>query len=75
VEIAEKEIAMSLTLGTTRHFRLPTPSVIWRALVAGVKRIRRDAALRREMERMDDHMLSDLGLSRAQMTFEVDRRA
>ena len=66
---------MSLTLGTSRTLRLPKASaaILWRGLAEGVKRIRRNAALRRELDRMDDHMLSDIGVSRAQMLFEVDR--
>jgi uncharacterized protein YjiS (DUF1127 family) len=34
----------------------------------------RAAALRRELDRMDARMLSDIGVSRAQLQFEVDRK-
>jgi uncharacterized protein YjiS (DUF1127 family) len=37
------------------------------------KRMQRQASLRRELDRMDAHMLSDIGVSRAQLAFEVDR--
>jgi uncharacterized protein YjiS (DUF1127 family) len=67
---------MSLTLGTSRRLRAPkaSPIILWRAITTLLGRLSRDAALRRELQGMDDHMLSDLGISRAQMMFEVDRR-
>ncbi len=66
---------MSLSLGTTRSSSLwVLPSRLWHAAVNAQKRIRRDAALRRELDRMDARMLSDIGVSRAQLQFEVDRQ-
>ena len=42
------------------------------ALVARVRHARQVAETRRYLEQMDDHMLSDLGVSRAQAAFELD---
>jgi uncharacterized protein YjiS (DUF1127 family) len=67
---------MSLSIQTIRlrrHIEL-SPALIWRATVRYIDRLRQHAALRREIERMDDHMLADIGLSRAQALFEVDHR-
>ncbi len=67
---------MSLSLRTTRSLGLPKPSPggLWRAMQQAVAGLGRAGALRREIDRMDDHMLSDIGVSRAQLGFEVDRR-
>ena len=67
---------MSLAVGTNRVLRLSkvSPARAWRLVVTTIGRMRRDAALRRELQRMDDHMLSDLGVSRAQLMFDADRR-
>ncbi len=40
----------------------------WRHLVAA----RQEAAMRQVLAELDDHMLSDLGISRAQARFEAD---
>ncbi len=75
-DIARKEFAMSLTLRTT-GFSRPRPlslGGLWRATRAALKRMGRASALRRELDRMDDRMLSDIGVSRAQLEFETDRR-
>jgi uncharacterized protein YjiS (DUF1127 family) len=65
---------MSLSLGTTRSSSLwVLPSRLWHAAVDARKRMQRAAALRRELEHMDARMLSDIGVSRAQLVFEVDR--
>ncbi len=67
---------MSLSIQTIRlgrHIEV-SPVSIWHATASYINRIRRQAALRREVERMDDHMLADIGLSRAQALFEVDER-
>jgi uncharacterized protein YjiS (DUF1127 family) len=72
-DIAEKEFAMSLSIGTTKAFRLWTlPPRLWHAAVDARKRMRRAAALQREFDRMDARMLSDIGVSRAQLHFEVE---
>lgn len=65
---------MSLTLGVlSRSIRFETiVPQIWHAAVARLDRMARGAALRREMDRMDQHIMSDLGISRAQLHFEVD---
>ena len=66
---------MSLSLRTTQSFsRGNLPSRIWRAALDMRKRMKREAALRRELDRMDAHMLADIGVSRAQLDFEVDRQ-
>ena len=71
---------MSLSLGTTSRGvwaslrRTRFMSDLWPRARAALKRMERAAALRRELDRMDDHMLSDIGVSRAQMLFEVDRK-
>ncbi len=66
---------MSLSLGTTRPSWLWTlPSRLWHAAIDARMRMRRAAALRRELDRMDARMLSDIGVSRAQLEFEVDHR-
>ena len=66
---------MSLSLGTTQNFSLRAlSSQVWHAARDAQKRMKRAAALRRELDRMDAHMLSDIGVSRAQLEFEVDRK-
>jgi uncharacterized protein YjiS (DUF1127 family) len=65
---------MSLSLGTTQTFSLAAlSSRLWHAAGTARKRMQRQASLRRELDRMDAHMLSDIGVSRAQLAFEVDR--
>jgi uncharacterized protein YjiS (DUF1127 family) len=66
---------MSLSLGTTRSSSSlwALPSRFWHAARDAQKRMQRAAALRRELDRMDAHMLSDIGVSRAQLEFEIDR--
>jgi len=66
---------MSLSLGLTQASRLWTlPSQLWHAAQDARRRMRRTAALQRELAQMDARMLSDIGVSRAQLQFEVDRR-
>ncbi len=66
---------MSLSLGTTQASWLwALPSHLWHAARDARKRMMRAAALRRELDRMDARMLSDIGVSRAQLQFEVDRK-
>jgi uncharacterized protein YjiS (DUF1127 family) len=67
---------MSLTLRTTGFPRRRPVSLagLWRAARQGLKRMGRDAALRRELDRMDARMLADIGVSRAQLEYEVDHR-
>ncbi len=81
-DIAQKEFAMSLTLRTTGFSRRKpvtraghSLAGLWRAVRDGLKRMERASALRRELDRMDDRMLSDIGVSRAQLEFETDRRS
>ena len=65
---------MSLSLGTTYTTSFSAlSSRLWHAARDARKRMKRAAALRRELDRMDDRMLSDIGVSRAQLRFEVDR--
>ncbi len=66
---------MSLSLGTTRPSWIWSLAPrLWHAAVDARTRMRRAAALRRELDRMDARMLSDIGVSRAQLEFEVDGR-
>ena len=65
---------MSLSIRTTQPIRLSAwPARLWHAARDAQKRMKRVAALRRELDRMDAHMLSDIGVSRAQLHFEIDR--
>jgi len=61
---------------------LLTFPVVWRrprmrtfvaALADRWERARRLRETRRYIQQMDDHMLSDIGISRAQALFEIDR--
>jgi uncharacterized protein YjiS (DUF1127 family) len=65
---------MSLTLDTralsTEVRRAPMR--LWQRLVAAFTAASRRAALRRELDRMDAHMLADIGVSRAQLRFELE---
>ncbi len=66
---------MSLSIGTTQIVSLRTlTSRVWHAARDAQKRMRREASLRRELDRMDAHMLADIGVSRAQLEFEVERQ-
>ncbi|GAB0118236.1 DUF1127 domain-containing protein [Acidisoma sp. 7E03] len=49
-----------------------TPLSVWQLLLRVYTASARRAALRRELDRMDAHMLSDLGVSRAQLLFEIE---
>jgi uncharacterized protein YjiS (DUF1127 family) len=70
-----QEVIMSLAIGSQQMRRRisASPARLWQAMRETLARARREARLRREIERLDDRMLSDLGLSRAQALFEVDR--
>ncbi len=65
---------MSLTLDTralsTDVRAAPIP--LWRRLASAYAAATRRAALRRELDRMDAHMLADIGVSRAQLRFELE---
>ncbi len=66
---------MSLSLGTTRAPRLwALPSHLWHAVCDARRRMKRATALQRELAQMDARMLSDIGVSRAQLQYEVDRQ-
>jgi len=66
---------MSLSLGTTRAFWIGAlASRLWHGMRDTRLRMQRAAALQRELDRMDARMLSDIGVSRAQLEFEVDGR-
>ena len=68
---------MSLALETRAYstkLRL-APAALLRRLARAYGAAARRAALRREVERMDAHMLSDLGVSRAQLRFELEEMA
>jgi len=43
------------------------------SLIARLQYARKQRETRRYLEQMDDHMLQDLGVSRAQALFELDR--
>ncbi|HTI00018.1 MAG TPA: DUF1127 domain-containing protein [Acidisoma sp.] len=65
---------MSLAIDTralsTEARRAPTR--LWRRLATAYVAATRRAALRRELDRMDAHMLADIGVSRAQLRFELE---
>lgn len=65
---------MSLSLDTRvlSAEALRVPNRLWRGLAAAYAGAARRAALRRELDRMDAHMLSDIGVSRAQLRFELE---
>jgi uncharacterized protein YjiS (DUF1127 family) len=44
---------------------------VWRGMLAA----RADAVTRRQLQALDDHELSDIGISRAQANFEATRAA
>jgi uncharacterized protein YjiS (DUF1127 family) len=46
----------------------------WRRFRRAYALALRDEVSRRNLRRMDDHMLSDIGLSRAQAQFEANRK-
>jgi uncharacterized protein YjiS (DUF1127 family) len=65
---------MSLTLGT-KSLRHPTGfsvGTLWRIAQGAYTRMTRASRLRRELETMDSHLLADIGVSRAQLRFEID---
>jgi uncharacterized protein YjiS (DUF1127 family) len=68
---------MSLTLDTralsTEARRVPHR--LWQGLATAFAAAARRAALRRELDRMDAHMLADIGVSRAQLRFELEDAA
>ena len=68
---------MSLSLRTTitpSSWFAALPSRLWHAARDARQRMKRTAILQRELDRMDAHMLSDIGISRAQLRFELDRQ-
>jgi uncharacterized protein YjiS (DUF1127 family) len=66
---------MSLSLGTTQISRLwALPTYLWQAVRDARRRMKRSATLQRELAHMDARMLSDIGVSRAQLQYEVDRK-
>lgn len=70
----EWEKAMSLTLGrpaVSRVVGLPLAR-IWRGIRARCTGLATAQRLKRELATMDARMLSDLGVSRAQLRFEIE---
>lgn len=65
---------MSLTLGrkTANRSLFVSPARLWQAFQARYARIAQANRLKRELARMDPRMLSDMGISRAQMGFELE---
>lgn len=65
---------MSLTLGkrvlSAEARRAPTR--LWQRLMTAYRAAARRAALRRELDHMDPHILADIGVSRAQLRFELE---
>ena len=46
----------------------------WRRFRRAYDQALREETSRRNLHRLDDHMLSDIGITRAQAQFEADRR-
>ena len=67
---------MSATLFSFPHGRKPANPFqrVWSHLVANVRRAERVVASRRNLRRLDDRMLSDIGISHAQAEFEAERK-
>ncbi len=66
---------MLLSLGT-KHAGWPAVTGVgrvWQSLHDRYARMAKAARLRRELDRMDARMLSDIGVSRAQLAFDIDR--
>ena len=64
---------MSLSIKNAQPFSLwALTTRLWDAAHGAQKRMARQVSLQRELDRMDAHMLSDIGISRAQLTFEID---
>jgi uncharacterized protein YjiS (DUF1127 family) len=62
-------LTLNLPLGRLGHGigQFASPLLTW------VAEMRKQAEMRRAVARMDEHMLADIGVSRAQMTFEIER--
>jgi len=67
---------MSATIHFFPHGRLPSNLLrrAWASLGANLKRAERVVASRRNLHRLDDRMLSDIGISHAQAQFEAGRK-
>jgi uncharacterized protein YjiS (DUF1127 family) len=66
---------MSLSLGTRfagQPARL-TAGRFWQSIRSRYARMMRATRLRRELSLMDERMLSDIGVSRAQLGYELDK--
>ena len=55
------------------HFTLAL-RLVWRRFRRAYAQALREEASRRNLRRLDDHMLSDIGISRAQARFEAERK-
>lgn len=64
---------MSLALNNTVPLRfLRAPARGWQWLNAALARAAAAHRLRREIDAMDDHILADIGISRAQARFDIE---
>lgn len=66
---------MSATIHSFPHNQLPTNLLrrFWVGIQANLRRAERVVASRRNLRRLDDRMLSDIGISHAQAEFEAER--
>ncbi len=66
---------MSATIHSFPHSRLPANLLqrAWAGVRANLRRAERVVASRRNLRRLDDRMLSDIGISHAQAEFEAER--
>ncbi len=67
---------MSATIHSFPHGRAPANLLqrAWAGIQANLKRAERVVASRRNLNRLDDRMLSDIGISHAQAQFEAGRK-
>ena len=62
------------SLGQVAPHLVMTVRLGWRRFRRAYALALRDEVSRRNLRRMDDHMLADIGISHAQAKFEVDRK-
>ncbi|MCB8879159.1 DUF1127 domain-containing protein [Acidisoma cellulosilytica] len=65
---------MSLTLGrkTASRSLIASPGLVWQTVRDRYTRMAKANRLKRELATMDGRMLSDIGMSRAQLGFEIE---
>jgi uncharacterized protein YjiS (DUF1127 family) len=67
---------MSATIFSLPHKTRPTGLLarFWAEIRTNVRKAERVVASRRNLNRLDDRMLSDIGISHAQAEYEAERR-